>query len=77
LDNLSDVTVPTPSTNDYLKWNGTAWVNAALPSGSTSQQGIVQLSDSTTSTSTSLAGTANSVRQGDRDTYVRLLMEVS
>lgn len=29
LDDLSDVTAPTPTSGDLLKWNGTAWVNAA------------------------------------------------
>ena len=27
LDSLTDVTVPTPTSGDFLKWNGTAWVN--------------------------------------------------
>jgi len=27
LDSLSDVTAPTPSSNDIIKWNGSAWVN--------------------------------------------------
>jgi microcystin-dependent protein len=27
LDGLSDVTAPSPSSGDFLKWNGTAWVN--------------------------------------------------
>lgn len=29
LDDLSDVTAPSPSTNDVLSWNGSAWVPAA------------------------------------------------
>lgn len=29
LDDLLDVTVPTPTTNHVLKWNGTEWVSAA------------------------------------------------
>lgn len=33
LDNLSDVTVPTPSSGDFLKWNGTAWVNDPINLG--------------------------------------------
>lgn len=33
LDNLSDVTVPSPSSGDFLKWNGTAWVNDAIDLG--------------------------------------------
>ena len=31
LDDLSNTTVPSPSSNDYLKWNGSAWINAAAP----------------------------------------------
>lgn len=31
LDDLSNTTVPAPSSNDYLKWSGSAWVNAAAP----------------------------------------------
>lgn len=27
LDGLNDVTAPNPSSGDFLKWNGTAWVN--------------------------------------------------
>lgn len=27
LDDLNDVTAPSPSVGDFLKWNGTAWVN--------------------------------------------------
>lgn len=30
LDSLSDVTAPSPSTNQVLQWNGTAWVNATI-----------------------------------------------
>lgn len=30
LDGLNDVTAPSPSTGDFLKWNGTAWVNDAI-----------------------------------------------
>jgi len=33
LDDLSDVTVPTPATTDFLKWNGTAWVNDPIDLG--------------------------------------------
>lgn len=29
LDDLGNVTVPSPSSGDLLKWNGTAWVNAS------------------------------------------------
>ena len=30
LDGLNDVTAPSPSNGDFLKWNGTAWVNDAI-----------------------------------------------
>ena len=33
LDTLTDVTAPTPSSGDFLKWNGTAWVNDAIDLG--------------------------------------------
>ena len=29
LDDIADVTAPSPSSGDLLKWNGTAWVNAS------------------------------------------------
>lgn len=38
LDDLSTVTAPTPSTNDVLTYNGTAWVNAANTPGATTNQ---------------------------------------
>jgi hypothetical protein len=28
LDAVGDVTSPTPSTGEFLKWNGSAWVNS-------------------------------------------------
>ena len=33
LDDIGNVTVPTPSSGDFLKWNGTAWVNDAIDLG--------------------------------------------
>ena len=36
LDDLGDVTAPTPSLDDVLKWNGLDWVNAAGSSSSAS-----------------------------------------
>ena len=33
LDGLTDVTVPSPSSGDFLKWNGTAWVNDQINLG--------------------------------------------
>jgi hypothetical protein len=29
LDLLSDVTAPTPATDDHLVWSGSAWINRA------------------------------------------------
>ena len=34
LDNLSDVTITSPTTGQIIKWNGTAWVNDADAAGS-------------------------------------------
>jgi len=33
LDDLSDVTITTPATDQVLKYNGSAWVNGAAPAG--------------------------------------------
>jgi len=33
LDSLTDVTAPSPSSGDFLKWNGTAWVNDPINLG--------------------------------------------
>lgn len=33
LNDLSDVTAPAPSTGDFLKWNGSAWVNDDIDLG--------------------------------------------
>lgn len=33
LDDISDVTAPSPSSGDFLKWNGTAWVNDPINLG--------------------------------------------
>ena len=33
LDGLNDVTAPSPSSGDFLKWNGSAWVNDAIDLG--------------------------------------------
>ena len=36
LDDLDDVTVPSPTLNDILQWNGSAWVNVATSTIATS-----------------------------------------
>jgi hypothetical protein len=33
LDDLTNVTAPSPTSGDFLKWNGTAWVNDAIDLG--------------------------------------------
>jgi hypothetical protein len=33
LDDIGDVTAPSPTSGDFLKWNGTAWVNDAINLG--------------------------------------------
>ena len=33
LDDLTDVTTPSPAVGDILQWNGTSWVNAAGSTG--------------------------------------------
>lgn len=63
LDDLADVQSASPTTSQYLRWNGSYWEPASLV-------------DSTTSSSTAYAATANSVRQAHRDAIVTFLMEV-
>lgn len=55
----------TPAAHTHSAGDITSGVlaDARLPSGSTTDRGIVQLSDSPTSTSTTLAATANAVKQ--------------
>ena len=41
LDDIGDVTTPSPTTNDVLQWNGTAWVNVAASTvGATTLDGL-------------------------------------
>ncbi len=40
LDGLSDVTITSPSSNQLLQYNGTAWVNATVSSGATNLDGL-------------------------------------
>jgi hypothetical protein len=46
LDDITDVTITSAASGDFLKWNGSAWVNAS---------GVVTTSDSGTVTSTMIA----------------------
>ena len=57
------ITAPTsPSANNYLKYNGTAWAAQDLPTASTSNYGVTKLNSSTSSTSTSQAATPSAVK---------------
>ena len=38
---MSDVTITTPAADQFLKYNGTAWVNSALPSATAVLSGVV------------------------------------
>lgn len=40
LDGLSDVTITSPSSNQLIQYNGTAWVNATVSSGATNLDGL-------------------------------------
>lgn len=62
LDELHNVLLTSPASGEWLKYDGTKWVNATLPSASVSATGIVQLSDSTSTTDSTLAATATAVK---------------
>ena len=40
LQDLTNVTITTPSTDQVLKWNGTAWINAAAPAAGLDQSAV-------------------------------------
>ena len=42
LDIVGDVTVPTPSTGQFLKWDGSAWVNSDVALGANTSGNYVQ-----------------------------------
>lgn len=50
INDLTDVTVSTPATDEVLKYNGSAWVNAAAPAGASA---LDDLTDVTITTPTS------------------------
>lgn len=52
LDDVSDVSASSPSTDDYLKWNGSAWVPASVGGGIFGSE-FQQASSDTQSTTTS------------------------
>lgn len=64
LSGLTDTSIVSPSTGEFLVYDGTEskWVNKAIATASTSLAGIVQLEDSTSSTATNKAATPNSVK---------------
>lgn len=58
IDDLSDVTITSAATDQFLKYNGSAWVNSALPSAGDVASGIVTTStQSFAGTKTFLSGT--------------------
>ena len=41
LDNLSSVNLGTPSTNDFLQWNGSEWVTGTAPASTPTESYIL------------------------------------
>lgn len=75
LDDLSDVTITTPSTNQVLKYNGTAWVNDASPAGATNLDGLTDVTITAAATGEYLRynGTAwvdDTIKAGDLPTAI-------
>jgi hypothetical protein len=63
LDEIGDVAAPTPTNGDLLKWNGTAWVNAAGYAllASPTFTGTVTTTDLTVSGNLTVSGTTTSI----------------
>jgi hypothetical protein len=47
LDDISDVTITTPSTDQVLKYNGSSWVNSTVPAGATDLDGLTDVTITT------------------------------
>ena len=43
LDDVGDVTITSATSGDFLKWNGSAWINDTIPNGSITE---TQIADS-------------------------------
>lgn len=56
LDGLTDVTAPAPVNGQFLKWNGSAWINATLPAGATGATIMDELLDADTTTVVPVSG---------------------
>jgi hypothetical protein len=59
LDDINNVTAPSPSSGDYLRWNGTAWVNVAGQAVATTSD--VTFNDVTVSGNLTVSGTTTTV----------------
>ena len=59
LDDVNDVTAPSPSNGDYLRWNGTAWVNVAGQAVATTSN--VTFNDLTVSGNLTVSGTTTAI----------------
>ena len=71
LDGLSDVTLTSSASGEFLKYNGTNWVNSSLPEASSSVAGIV-----TTGTQT-FAGKKNYTTSSASDTPLTITRPAS
>lgn len=60
LNDLNNVSVASPSTNDILQWNGSAWVPGSV-SGGYVKSGFVEITTDTTTTATAWGTTLLSV----------------
>lgn len=88
LDGLTDVTAPSPSSGDFLKYNGSAWVNDAIDLGTDTTgsyvaslvagTGITLTNNSGEGATPTVAVTSNTYDAygSSRDSELKFLMEV-
>jgi hypothetical protein len=78
LDDLSDVTISSPATNDVLKYNGSAWVNGAVSGSGSVVVQVVNTQTGAVATGTTLIPHDDTIPQNtEGDQYMTLAITPS